>query len=325
MIRKIYKNLPKQIKYRFEPFAIRFRRLKKKCLFKAESLSGFPKIIQIETSTFCSGLCLFCPYPSVRAKDRNTLMSVDLFRKAMDECSSYPVGIIYLCLMNDPLTDIRITDLINYAKFKNPEAQVKIITNAQFLSDSLIESLTNSRLDEMRFSIHGWTEDTYKKVVGECFSSALKNVTNFLESVDRRKIDVGMVCVNTKHFTKKDYYAACDFCKRYKIDFALSYACNMAENLDDRSMSNLGLKKKERRMPKGCMDNWPHNSIQILYDGTVVACCMDWRREVILGDASKQTLHQIWNSEIYQDFRDKIYNNKPSPDNFICKRCSESI
>lgn len=325
MIKQVYKSIPKSIKYHLEPLAARFRRIRNKYLSKIVKLEEFPPIIQIETNSFCNGSCIFCPYPNVRNNQEIKFMRLEIFKKAMDECSNYPVESIYLCLMNEPLTDKRIVDLIDYAKSKNPDAKIGLTTNAQLLSDPLGRLLLNSKLDVLSFSVHGWTEDTYAKVMGLDFNRVLENMTNFLGAARGRNLKINMVCVKTKYFTKKDYYFGYSFCKKHNIDFGLGEMFNMAENLDVFSENEIAIKKMRRKKLWGCMDNWPLVSIHILYSGEVVACCMDWRREVILGNICDMSLYGIWNAKPYQDFRDKVYRGKPSQGDFICKRCSASV
>jgi MoaA/NifB/PqqE/SkfB family radical SAM enzyme len=302
-----------------------YRQFRNRLLFKPAALSKFPQIIQIETNSFCSGSCLFCPYDKIRGRLENKLLPSDIYKKIVDECALYDVKILYLCLMNDPLTDKRIVDLINYTKTRIPDAQVKIITNVELLSHSMADSIVNSKLDELRFSFHGWTSYAHSKVMGLDFNKALQNLTYLLEKNNRSTLKIGIVCVKTKYLTKRDYYLLYDFCKKYKIDFGLSHICNMAGNLDINNAKDLGLKIIKKTKLKGCVDNWPLISIQICYDGKAVACCMDWNQEVILGNVYENSIFEIWNSQKYREFREMAYGNRASGGDFICRRCSESI
>jgi len=76
---------------------------------------------------------------------------------------------------------------------------------------------------------------------------------------------------------------------------------------------------------KGCTSIWADEMIHIVENGDVILCCMDWRREVILGNVDKQSIYEVWNSRCYEDIRDKRDGRKESPDNFICKRCEATI
>lgn len=325
MIRKIYKNVPGVFRYRLEPLASRFRRFRAMRSFKVEPAGDFPRIIQIETNSYCNGACIFCPYQNVSHGSENKLMPEGLFRKIMDECALHRVDEIFLCLMNEPLSDKRIIEFINYAKGRNPSSKIRIITNAQLLSRGMAEGLIGSRLDGISFSVHGWTSGTYKKIMGMELDKAIENIERFIKLNADGRLAIGMVCVKTRDFTKSDYYAAYSFSKKYDLDFALSDMFNMADNLPADQRVRLGLKNSYKENIRGCIENWPLNSMHIMYDGTVVACCVDWKKEIVLGDAAGQTLRSIWQDDKYRDFREKVYKGKPSGGHFICKRCSTAV
>ena len=61
------------------------------------------------------------------------------------------------------------------------------------------------------------------------------------------------------------------------------------------------------------------NQMFILWDGKVVPCCMDYNAKMVLGDANKQHLKEIWES--YEWMREKHRQEKwgEIP---ICKTCN---
>ena len=65
--------------------------------------------------------------------------------------------------------------------------------------------------------------------------------------------------------------------------------------------------------------------IHILFDGVVVLCCMDWRREVVLGNVKDKSIEEIWNSPYYLEVEDWIRGKSNPPPNFLCLRCEEAI
>lgn len=325
ILRNIYKKIPKSAKFILEPIVNKFRKIRDVNLAKHEKPSNFPRFIQLETASFCNSNCLFCPYGSIRANKEYKAMPLETFLRVINECSNYPVETIYLCLMNEPLADKRMPELINHAKEKNPNTKIKLITNGQLLTPLVSKALIGSKLDEIAFSIHGWTEDTYKNVMGIAINKTLENMNNFIKLADRDKIKISMVCVKTNFFTKKDYYLGFNFCKRNNIDFELGELLNMAGNVNAILAEKIGIEKVVRKEIKGCRFGWPINSMHILHDGGVVACCMDWRREVNLGNINDNSLFEIWNGQAYKDFRDKVYSEKISATNFICKRCSAAF
>ncbi len=47
----------------------------------------------------------------------------------------------------------------------------------------------------------------------------------------------------------------------------------------------------------------PFNTLVIAFDGKVPLCCVDFERHVIVGDLTKQTIGEIWNSDRLTDIR----------------------
>ena len=46
-------------------------------------------------------------------------------------------------------------------------------------------------------------------------------------------------------------------------------------------------------------------------DGEVAMCGQDFNNEIVLGDAKKETLHDIWNGQKYAEFRRQHIEVKP--------------
>jgi radical SAM protein with 4Fe4S-binding SPASM domain len=63
------------------------------------------------------------------------------------------------------------------------------------------------------------------------------------------------------------------------------------------------------------------NTMSILWDGRVVPCCLDYDGEIILGDANKQTLTEIWHQSQWMRKRHKRLDFDIVP----CKECNLNI
>jgi len=48
---------------------------------------------------------------------------------------------------------------------------------------------------------------------------------------------------------------------------------------------------------------YPWSSMTIKSDGKVASCAEDYNNDIILGDAKKDSLYDIWNGQLYNDFR----------------------
>ncbi|MDD4939035.1 MAG: SPASM domain-containing protein [Candidatus Omnitrophica bacterium] len=326
IIRKVYYYyLPFFIKYPLDNLSQYIRRSWKSYHAKP-FCSEFPINVEIETAGFCNASCIFCPYTVTRKNSSQNFMDLQVFKKVIDECANFKVENIYLTLMNEPLLDKRIGELIRYAKEKCKSSRVAINTNASMLDKEMASAILDSGLDHITFSIHGWTNNTLKKVSGMDYNLIINNISNFINYSRSYDVSIGICCLKTRYFTKFDYLSGQKFCKYNNLPYVLLSPANRSGNLDEKLICQLNVRRYNKKIIRRCtLEDRPFTMMSILWDGDVVSCCNDWKKENVLGNVKEESLLEIWRGEKYQDFRGKIYNQKPSGVGFICKRCSESI
>ena len=136
----------------------------------------FPRYIIIQTTSYCNANCIICPYGSLVKKQPQGLMDLDTYHKIIDEASSYDVERILLYLMNEPLMDKDIVSKINYAKEKNPNTMVHIVSNGSLLNKKLSIDLINSKLDYIEFSVLANRKESYRKIMHLDFNRTIKGI-----------------------------------------------------------------------------------------------------------------------------------------------------
>jgi MoaA/NifB/PqqE/SkfB family radical SAM enzyme len=62
----------------------------------------------------------------------------------------------------------------------------------------------------------------------------------------------------------------------------------------------------------------PFSQLYIAHNGLVVLCCQDWQHEEVMGDATCQTLDEIWNGERYRRVRANLLNRDRRG---LCSKC----
>jgi MoaA/NifB/PqqE/SkfB family radical SAM enzyme len=285
----------------------------------------FPESLMVQTTSRCNAACVFCPYPAVGKEIRHGDMSFSLFAKLMNECGRYScLKSINLFLMNEPLCDPQIAERATYAKSKNPDTAVCLWTNGCALEEDLGIALLRSGLDAMGISIHAMWPETFKQLTGRSdFERVLQRVTRFVENRNRIRpgfrIDIRLVGVR-QFLSPEEVDEAVIYWKRYGISGvdALLGHVHRAGNLP-------GTYQILHREIHGCSDRMPYHMAAILYTGDAVLCCMDWRREQIFGNIREQSLARIWRSEERRQVLASLQGEAPSPPDFLCKRCEESI
>lgn len=286
--------------------------------------SAFPKYIMIQTSSVCNAACSFCPYPETKHLVPQGVMSEELFAKVTDECKNYPhIERIMPYLMNEPLTDKQIANRINIIKNNNPKAWVHFLSNAALLDAKMTDKILDSELDQICFSVYGINPDAYGKVMGLDFNKVLNNILHFKKEADKRG--------KPNHYVMITFFKW-DFLGEKEAAEAISFwqKQGITEiSVFDGPISRAGNVEKIQGPIKekvcGCNSIWTEDMVHILYNGDVVLCCMDWKRETVVGNVLDDSIYDIWHSEKYRQLRSKVLGLAKSEPDFLCKRCESSL
>ncbi len=93
--------------------------------------------------------------------------------------------------------------------------------------------------------------------------------------------------------------------------------------LMDQFIKNTAVRQIDKENPFKCARFFDGKALHILYNGEVTICCNDWQRRTAIGDLSKQTITEFFNSEEHKNLMDMGYGRIESPADFICKRCTD--
>lgn len=251
-------------------------------------------------------------------------MAKDLFEKVIDECSQYKnIERIILYLNNEPLADHYLIERINYAKERVPWACVHILTNGSLLTDELTDKLIGSKLDWIGFSVHGARKETFEKAMGLNYDLTFARVLNFIEKAKAKKSIKDYVMVTFlrhKYLSLEEKEEAFSFWQKKGIERISYFAgpISRAGNVED-------LPHARHKKIKGCATIWANEMAHIVENGDLIMCCMDWKREVILGNVKRESIFALWNSQLYNTVRQKRDGLEDSDNNFICKRCEAAV
>lgn len=286
--------------------------------------NDFPSVIMIETISFCNSRCIICPTPELSKELPQGKMSRELYKKIIDEGSKYRVKIICFYLNNEPLLDENITERIRYAKEKIPYAKTVLSTNASLLTREITHLILNY-VDVFSFSIFGIRKYDYEKMMlGLNFEKTIENIDYFLryrkEKGFKNRVLIRYVIGNNyllRQEAVRGLRKIYEFWDKKGIWCSWYLLVTRAGNV-----RSLQYNTRQNKRLRGCWYmNTPLTFMNILFNGDVVLCCMDSRREVILGNVKEKSLYEIWNSKLYNEVRDRIYLNKKSKDDFLCNRC----
>lgn len=264
----------------------------------------FPNIIQIETNILCNDNCDFCPQRD--AVRETKIMPDEYWRKIVDETRGR--GIIYRPFMvNEPLTDKRLPLIIRYIK-EDKTAKVELNSNGGLLTEEWGIKLIEEGVDIIRFSVDGFSQDTYRKSGrGDDYGQVFKNINGFIELKRKMKSDViiivRMIDMDVNKFEQKDF---------------LEYWGQSTDKSVIVPLYRWPWTGQEKPVLKPC----PKIREEMFFttDGTAVLCCWDNLKKGVIGNINKSTVSEIWNGQLNQKYR-SLLNKGRRDEILLCSKC----
>jgi radical SAM protein with 4Fe4S-binding SPASM domain len=165
----------------------------------------------------------------------------------------------------------------------------------------------SSGLGYIKYSIESTDDNQYKSIRGQAanFTESYKNIMRLLEIKAQRNyktvIVITMLDLNRENQAEeyanlKEKFTGCDVYIYLKSQDQLWY--------DNTKMQTRSIHWQE-------FCQFPWSSMTIKSNGECVSCVEDYDNEIVLGDASENTLYSIWNSHRYRNFRKSHYSLTP--------------
>ncbi len=282
-----------------------------------EELLLFPSFFEIETVHACNAKCAMCP--GISDSRPKKPMEKSLFSKIVQEIAPNRDMVRKVSLFRDgePLLDPHIVERIVEMKDAGIHC-VSTTSNMSLMNEGKAEGILRSGLDVIDMSIDGFTEDTYSKIrCGLKYKTVRDNVLRFIAMRDK----INPNCqIRIRFVLQQDNEHEWDEFHKFwtdklsEKDVVLNHPIhNWGGNLDSFSPVHKSL---QSRVP--CVAPW---SLMVIFvNGLVPLCNVDFEADFILGDITKQTILDVWNSKTINDVREKHLNNKASLP--LCKDCN---
>lgn len=258
--------------------------------FKKESISrGKPLELAIEITNHCNADCIMCPRQKM--KREKGFMDFALFKKIVDEIKDY-AELVFLHFAGEPLLHPELIRMINYC------GQIGLMTafstNAMLLDVDMSEKLIRSPLNFLVISFDGTTKRTYEKIRRKSsFEQTRSNIQKFLKiKLQSKKSPYTVISLV---YQKENFNEARGFCLEWKnsgVDDTRIKSYLHYPGLDNYYGK---LPRKINKSLSPCLFLW--RQLGIYWDGTAVACCLDFLSQMVVGDVCRESIKDIWNGE----------------------------
>jgi radical SAM protein with 4Fe4S-binding SPASM domain len=268
-----------------------------------------PFSVEIDVCSVCNFSCNFCFHADKREIRESGVrfgrMELPLFRKILGDLKRFPEKIkkVRLFEFGEPLLHPDLPEMIRAIWEADVAEYVEITSNGVLLTPELNLKLVAPGLSRINISVDGVTEEKYREVAGyplkmEAFLANLRHLYEHRGSchIYIKLADDGTL---TKGEEERFYALFGDLCDEIFIE-RLSPIWRDTE-INSAMASAVGPYGQTLEYKTVCPLIFTRMVIN--YDGVVVACCVDWKRQYVIGDLSRQSAYDIWNGELLRELQ----------------------
>jgi len=281
---------------------------------RLEDPGNFPKVVLIDTITHCNLRCSMCGHPFMtRPKGK---MSMSLFKKIIDEIASVDPGTrVWMVFYGEALLlKYKLLWMISYAK-KKGLTDVVLNSNGTLLDEEMAVGLIDAGLDALYIGIDAFDKETYEKLrVGGNYDNVVKNVNRMLEI--KKEMGVSHPEVYVQFVEMED--------NAHQLEDFKTYWSEKGAIVKIRpKVTWAGAVKPYKMIEKERYPcHWGMQSFNILWDGKVALCAVDYDGRYIAGDISKESIKSVWAGslkKIRKMHAEGHYDDLPE----FCRNCKD--
>ncbi len=265
----------------------------------------FPDIMQLQTTSHCNKRCLYCPYPKTSLEQPMGEMAMPLVERLITEFVDKGGKFLIPYLLNEPLMDNRLLSILDFTRTLS-DIPIEISTNCILLDETMRDSLI--KYSEIQFVLH----------LNSFNSKDAENARRFLKLGPEHVL----VSLFSDYIPQDEAESWLKYGEENGVLVKVFTPCDRAGNSDIDGLVLHPLRTLLNAVrPKSCMTLRSRNWIHILWDGVVVLCCQDWRRDVVLGSVAHNSIELVFNNDRYDEIREYV-SGQNTPGSFLCRSCN---
>lgn len=244
----------------------------------------------IETTNACNAKCAFCPN-SAMSRDRQA-MSDDTFRKIVDDCTAFKLQAIEPFLNGEPFMDPQIIPRLRYIRERLPDTKLRLYTNGFGLTDKRVDALLDLGIDHLFVSLNTLDPEKYEAVMGLRLERTLRNIDYAVDPSRRKRLarEITVRMTRTKETTTDDEERFATYCRDKNVNCMIVGLFNY-----------LGEVNSPLPVPSFPCEHLTR--LDVLSNGRVTLCCMDAEGDFSWGDATQESVLDIFNGERARAYR----------------------
>jgi len=263
-----------------------------------------PEIVQIESTNICNAKCVFCPRDEMHR--RQGVMSMELFRKIVDECAELGITHVRMHNYGEAFIDRKLVEKVRYAKQRGIK-EVGMISNGSLITEPVARGMLEAGLDAINISVDAAGKEVFEATrVGLKYDKVIANIERIVRlrrEMGRRRPKLILSFVRQNNSADEQAF--------------IEHWSTVADKIHVTDLHNwAGTLNTESDVNYPCYRPWL--TFTVLWDGRVSLCCADFDGKTILGDLNTHSIAEIWNAQPYRDVR-RQHLESGGPD--ICRAC----
>jgi len=272
-----------------------------------------PKSVKIELTNSCNYRCGFCAL-RMRDKQTNTDMDFDLYKKIvtdMHEAGVEEIGVFYIgeSFMRPKL----LADAIKFAKDIGIP-YVFLTSNASLSTPEHVKACFEAGLDSLKWSVNASDKKQFREVMGvkvSYYDKAFDNIKAAKAIRDSGGYSCGLYASSIKYDGEQQERMAALIEEKvlpyvdqhywlplYSMgSVATQREAELGYRPTAGNQGRLGMLRK----PLPCWSAFTEGHVRS--DGGLSLCCFDADGRFVVGDLTKQSFMEAWNSEEFQRIR----------------------
>lgn len=273
--------------------------------------------VHIESSTRCNAKCSMCPHSQIT---RHGSMEYGLFTSIVDQAMELGCEAFTLFRLGEPLLFPGLFDWLDYLKKK--KARVAIYTNGSLLTQEMGDRLKEyvPMFCDFTISFHGADKESYEEMMGLNFDVVHSRIKGFMED-NPIKVNIYSLANDTgdKEYNAKfqALWEGMGFAGAGLAQF-MGWAGNIEGFRTFRTMRDEGIEM----VMEPCFRSL--HEIDVMYDGTVVLCCLDAHGEVTFGNLQTLSMKEVLEHKLRRYYQEKHIAGE-SEELPLCGSCSTKM
>lgn len=288
-----------------------------------------PRSVKIELTPRCNYRCGFC---ALRAREKQPRedMDLELFKKIVRECHAAGVEEIGVFYLGEPfMNPILLREAIAYCKHVGIP-YVFCTTNGSKATPYWVGQAMKAGLDSLKFSVNAADPEQFAEVMGvkkRYFHESLFNVRGAYQVRELEGYKCGLYASSIKYDGEQQekMEALIDVHVRPYVDehywlplYSMGAVATEREaELGYRPTAGNQGRLARLREPLPCWSAFTEGHVRA--DGGLSLCCFDADGRFQMGDLTKQSFMDAWNSQEFQDIRAAHLNK--NLEGTVCEEC----